>query len=463
MDSENKKVPRELSGFRKVGYASGAMAQMGGFGLYNAFTFQYYVYTVRLDPFITSVGLFIGLFVYAVTAPVMGVFADNRVPDKYGKRKKFLLIGAPVQMILLFLLWTPPIPPNIWTAIYMWSISGLLNLTQATIVSAYLSMLTDQCQTEKNRVETASLQGLFSIIGTFISVLLPIILQSLVEDPQNPAWNTSSGALLMRAMPIIGGIYGVSTFVIFLIVYNVTDESFYSKECTGPKKTISESFKKIFEPFQDPRYRYWIYNSFVFNMAMRFLIVLVLPILIYVLLLQQTQFLVFMAVLTPFGFGGFLLWRSIIKRSGLKRAYSTSLLLNALGTVLALVFLVEMNDLTRLLMGLAVMGINIASLVGGYVFPNPIISSLVDLRTHELLLKNNQEKGIDVNLAGSYFGLNLFTMSISSAIANILIGFILSNGRETDPIVIILCLPIVGLLCIIGYLFLQKIDFKKTK
>jgi Na+/melibiose symporter-like transporter len=236
MNSQNERVPRELTGFRKVGYASGAMAQMGGFGLYNAFTFQYYVYTIRLDPLITSIGLFIGLFVYAITAPVMGVVADNRVPDKYGKRKKFLLIGAPLQMILLFLLWTPPVPSTIWTAIYMWSVSGLLNFTQATIVSAYLSMLTDQCQTEKNRVETASLQGLFSIIGTFVSVLLPIIIQSLLQDPQNPAWDTPSGELLMKAMPIIGGLYGIITLVIFFIVYKVTDESFYEKDLRAKKK-----------------------------------------------------------------------------------------------------------------------------------------------------------------------------------------------------------------------------------
>ncbi len=194
---------------------------------------------------------------------------------------------------------------------------------------------------------------------------------------------------------------------------------------------------------------------------MRFLIVLVLPILIYVLLLQQAQFLIFMGVLTPFGLGGFFVWRSIIKRSGLKRAYGTSLILNAIGTVLALVFLFEMNDLARLLIGLAVMGINIASLVGGYLFPNPIISALVDLRIQELLLNKRQVEKKEVNLAGSYFGLNLFTMSISSAIANILIGFILSNGRESDPIAIILCLPIVGFLCVLGFLFLKKIDFKK--
>lgn len=460
--------PRELKGKNMIIYAMGAIAQMAPYGLYSSYTYQYYVYTIKLDPMYTSIGIFLGLFLYALSAPLFGVMADNRKPTKLGKRKPFLLIGSPIQAVLMILLWTPPIfavgdPSGIWTAIYLWVISVFLNFTQAMNVSVYLSMLSDQCQTESNRVKTASLQGVFSILGTFISILFPIILQSQIPDPQNPAFNTPSGEILLRLMPWIGAAYGIIGMVIFFIIFFVIDESFYLRESSGlPASHMSAGvvFQKIFSPVHDKNFRFWIGNVSFFNMAMRVMMTVLLPVLTFVLWLDGIQFVVFLVLLLPFAAGGFILWKKLITFRGLKYSYLVSLTCNVIALISALLFLIEFSEILRFILGVFILGTVISAIVGGFLFPNPIISSLIDQKKgfmREENATNNEE------ITGSYFGMHLFSMSLASGIANIILGMIFTGGNETNRNMIIWSLPITALITVISMFFLSKLKIPSKK
>ncbi|MHA1791142.1 MAG: MFS transporter [Promethearchaeota archaeon] len=456
-------VTRKLKGWKMVGFSIGTIGQMAPIGIFNTFATNYYIYTVGLDPFLTFLGMFFGLMIFAVSSPIFGALIDNKNPGKFGKRRPFLLLGIPVIFVLMILAWTPPMCPvdnsfYMPTAIYFWVVAAVLYINQGLLVSTYLSMLAEQSTDEDNRIQIATLQGIFSIIGTIISILIPIILQSKLDDPQNPHWTTPSGEFLIRTLPLlVGTVFGGIGAFAFFSVYFSTNESFYeiNNDTSEKKISIAHTFQQMLAPFRDKNYRSWLGNAFFFNMAIRILIVILLPMFTYVFMLKENQFVYFFLALLPFALGGYLLWTRQIKKSGLKSAYGLSLVVNVIFSFVALIFLLDFDYYLRFILGSAVVGILISSLVGSYLFPNPIVSILVDHAPEHLKKQDGNEN--QKQIAGSYFGSYIFSYNISQAIANVILTFILTEHTKKDPVFILISLPVAGILVFASYLFLKRL------
>ena len=447
---------RALTGRRLVGFAFGTFGQMAPIGVYGTFAPYFYIYVVDLDPFLVFLGVFFSLLTFAISSPIFGVFSDNKKAGKVGKRRPFLLAGIPGLLVFMTLIWIPPQPTTIFTAIYFWICAVGLELFQGLLVSTYLSMMSEQSTDQNNRVKIATLQGIFSILGTVLSILLPIILKSHVPEPENPAWSTISVPYFISIMPWIGLAFGCIGFSAFLIVFLTTDEKFFqfTREIEIPKLSIGKTFKEILIPVKDGNFKYWLGSAFSFNMAIRFLIFILLPIMDFVIILTGSWFLIFFACLLPVAAAGYIIWVKKIKTSGLKRAYSLSLLVFVLFSAAALLFLVPMDFSVRFILGVTIVGILVSSLVGGYLFPNPIISQLVDIAPEPIRKEAaRSNKGI----AGAYFGLYIFVYNLANAISNIVLGLLFTDQTKEDPVLITLVVPIAGILVFVSFLFLRKI------
>ncbi|MBN2154346.1 MAG: MFS transporter [Candidatus Lokiarchaeota archaeon] len=453
---------RTLVGWRLVLFAMGTLGQMAPIGFFSTYITTFYNYTVKLNPTITFIGLFFGLTTFAVMAPIFGTIIDNKRPGRLGKRKPFLLLGIPLIVVLMIIAWMPPMcpigdpnyPP---TAIYYLIVTILVFMNQALLVSTYLSMLAEQSTEVDNRVKIATLQGIFSIIGTILSILIPIILESKIPNKNEPEWYTPSGQYLTSTLPVYGIIFGVAGAIAFIAAFAASDESFYAKMAVKdqPRASIGKTFAQIVAPFSDKNYRYWLGNAFFFNMAIRILIVILIPIMRYVLDLEQNQNVWFFLAIIPFALGGYVLWARKIKRSGLKASYGMSLLVNVIFAFVAIIFVIDMPFEIKFVLGAIVLGILISSLVGGYLFPNPIVSTLVDRAPTEMRQKAD---ALGRGLSGSYFGLYIFFYNISQALTNILLLFILPEERLKDPFFILLTIPVAGILVLFSYLFLRRLD-----
>nr|MDO8115342.1 MFS transporter [Candidatus Sigynarchaeota archaeon] len=443
---------RVLTGARLLGFSFGTFGQMAPIGIYNVFSAYYYIYVIGLDPFSTMFGVFLSLLAFAISSTIFGVLADNKKPGKHGKRRPFLLVGIPGLFTFMILCWTPPsmllgLPPDMGTAVYFWTVAVALETCQGLLVSTYLSLMTEQSTSPDNRVKIATMQGIFSILGTVLSILLPIILKSLA----------ASGATLTSVMPWIGLAFGAIGFGAFLTVYFSTNEDFYlvNRETTLPKRTITQTFKDIFVPARDPQFRLWLGNSLMFNMAIRFLIFILMPLMEFVIQLQQSQYIIFFGCLLPIAATGYIIWVKKIKTSGLRNAYGLSLLVNVVFSTAAILLVIPMDFIMKFILGIVIVGILISSLVAGYLFPNPIVSRLVDLAPEEIRkAASSSSKGI----AGSYFGLYLFTYNMAQAAANLLLGFIFTDQTKDDPFLIALMIPIAGAMTLVSWCFLRKIE-----
>jgi len=473
---------RKLTGLRKLGYALGSIGQILPITFFNTYAFQYYVYTIGLDASLTSIGIFLGLIVFAISSPIFGVIIDNKTPTKFGKRRPFLLYAIPGLLILMTIAWIPPKCPignpfYLPTAIFFWLVSSGLDLNQGLVVSTYLSMLAEQTTDDKNRIEVANLQGLFSILATVFSTFIPMILQSSLVDPQNPHYSTYSGKFLVVLVPKIGFSLGLIASLIFILVYISTDENFLiDLNNIGVRKdsktgSIKNTIRKITIPTKDPQFRLWMANTMTYNMSLRIFLTILIPFLTYVLLLKENEFVILLACILPFGVTGYIVWTRLIYQKGLKFAYKTTLLISFIFSLSTMIFLNEMNLQLKFILGIFILGLIIATLIGGFLYMNPIVSKLIDLAPDDVKLliqkfsnfketsiENNQNKYLETtNLSGAYFGAYIFSYNIAQAIANLILGLTLTGPNAKNPIIINLAIPIGGVFIIIAYFLLKPI------
>ena len=193
-------------------------------------------------------------------------------------------------------------------------------------------------------------------------------------------------------------------------------------------------------------------------MAFRLCIVVMIPFLTFVLHLKQESYFVFFLFIAPFAISGFFLWQKLILKKGLIDGFSFSIKLNIIFSIAGLVFLIKFPEWLGMLFGVIILGFLVSCLLAGFIFPNPITSALID----EIKIEQPQSEGNKPgeSLSGAYFGLNLFSLNISSGIASLILGVIFVGGNAEDPLFITLTFPIIALIYGIGLYFLQKVKLK---
>jgi Na+/melibiose symporter-like transporter len=469
------KAPRTLTGSKKLTYALGSLAQILPLSIFNGYSFQFYVYTIGLDAMLVSTGIFIGLCIYAISSPIIGALSDNRKPSKLGKRKPFILLGLPIGVICAVLNWTPPKVPEVlltnaataiyWpTAIYFWIVAGFLNLAMVTTGTAYLSMLPEQCQTNENRIEVAAIQGIFNLLGTVVALLFPMLLQSNLEDPKNALWFQPSGQLLIKTVPWVGALFGLATLTIYLITFFSIDESFHLQECIDkefPPLSFKQVFRKMLNPLQDRYFRFYLGSIVFLNMGLRILTMNIVPMLTYVFELVGMQFIIFMIIIIPFAFGGFVFWNVQAKKLGLIKGFFISLSIIVFSLLLTQLLLIQISFWPRLIFGGLLFILTIACLVGGYLFPNPIISMLVDKAASDPKYSNKDEA--IAQISGSYFGANLFSTNIASGSANLVFGAILRGNNAINPTYILLAFSVAAVFYFLAAVSIRNIKLAKNQ
>ncbi len=153
---------RELHGARLFGFSMGNFGIMLMLMLTGSFSYNFYVYTIRVDSILISIGSTLSMVTMAFTGIIFGVILDNTKPKKIGKRRPYILIGLPIWLISTILVYLPPwIPPEslamestvfYWpTAIWYWILSIIRSIFGVLMMIVYRSIVPEISQTLKNR------------------------------------------------------------------------------------------------------------------------------------------------------------------------------------------------------------------------------------------------------------------------------------------------------------------------
>ncbi len=456
--------PRELLGFRLVGYS------IGDFGislvniLIGTFIFQFYVYTVNLNSILTSIGISLQLFIGALFSIIFGVVVDNKTPGKFGKRRPFLLIGLPVWALANILIWLPPwyAPQSnsfFWpTAIYFWSMIILKAISGTLIFNVYLSMLPEQSQTEKNRKAVASIRTVFAIIASILALLLLLIVQSLLEDPEHVKWWQPSGKLILFYMPIIGITFAVFGLITIIFTFFSVSEKFHNNIPIIEKNKVSivTAFHQIKAPIKDKKFRKFLSVRFFNSISGKTLGILVIPFLAFVLKFRENEFFSYILVSVISKFTWYLVWRKILAHKSLVSKYSILLGFASIASLLDLIFLFQdLSFVFKIVIFIITIGTILGSMYAFPLFSIPIGAALVHEAAYSIEEKNTSNAVS--KLSGAYYGSLSFMASIGQALASIMLGIILTGPNESNPIIITSCISSMGIFYLISLIFVKRI------
>jgi len=458
--------PRELKGKRLFGYSMGDL----GMSLPNIFTgvfiTTFYVYTINLDYLLVSVGITAQLIVSAFFAIIFGVIVDNKKPGKMGKRRPFLLIGLPVWFITTILIWFPPRAPQgnslyLPTAIYFWVILIARSISRSLLFNVYISMLPEQSQTLKNRESVASVRSAFAILASVIALTLPLIIQSLLEDPKNAGWWTTSGQIVIFYIPIIGICFAIFGFISVLMIFFSVDETFHDINIADKREkiTLIGRFRQMAIPAKDHNFRNIVIAAFFSGIAGKLLGLLVFPFQTYVLEFSSVQFYIYILISIGGKFGWYFIWMKLRKRNHILKSYSYVMILGIIGSFLGMFFLIRILSFNiQVVLYIITWSTVLGSMYSFPLFSIPIQAALV----HEAA-ENSEEKNIDIALSkisGAYYGLSSFIRTMGPAMASLIVGIILSGQNKENPLILILLWCSIGFFYIFALRYIRRIKIK---
>jgi len=126
---------------------------------------QDFRWTVLASAGAFALAMMVGQMMNAIADPLVGFWSD-RVKSRWGRRKPFILIGAPVLALMFSLIWTPPTPTiSALNAAYLAVTISLFFVAFTIVVCPYLAMLPEIAPASGERVALTAWQGGFNVLG----------------------------------------------------------------------------------------------------------------------------------------------------------------------------------------------------------------------------------------------------------------------------------------------------------
>lgn len=131
---------------------------------------------LRWDVLVTAsafaVAMLIGRLVDALADPLVGFYSD-RIKTRWGRRKPFLAVGAPLLAASFALLWLPPTPTlSTINGIHLAVTASLFLFAFTVVVTPYLAMLPEIASHPRERVRLTAWQGGFNVLGAIGGMVL---------------------------------------------------------------------------------------------------------------------------------------------------------------------------------------------------------------------------------------------------------------------------------------------------
>lgn len=115
--------------------------------------------------------LFVGRLIDFIADPLAGYLSD-RTHTRWGRRKPYMVLSAPLVAIAFVLVWRPPVQGasdvNAWYALVLLC---ALFIFYAAYAAPYLGLLPEIVQGRKPRVRLATIQGFFHLLGITVAAV----------------------------------------------------------------------------------------------------------------------------------------------------------------------------------------------------------------------------------------------------------------------------------------------------
>ena len=186
---------RSVEGWRVLSPARRVLYSLGTFGssllqqTVLLWVFYYYApppdqgLPQRVAPALLGIAMGLGRVVDALADPLVAHWSD-RLRWRLGRRRPFILIGAPVLAVSFALVWRPP-DAAVTTAnfVYLALVLGIFFLVFTLVLNPYMALLPEITREGRDRVSTSAWQAVFSLTGTATAFVASAQLASRANFP----------------------------------------------------------------------------------------------------------------------------------------------------------------------------------------------------------------------------------------------------------------------------------------
>lgn len=227
---------KETSKKQKLAYGIGSIADTGSYSVVSNFLLFFLIDVIYLGSWLAALVYILAYGVWnAINDPIVGVLSD-RTHTRWGRRKPYIMIGAPLCLIFYILIWGPPVEIGT-TALFFFMLIMVAGyeFTYSMAAVTWFAVFPEVWQTVEERSEIVIYRQVFAIFGGALAVgLFPVIQVSFSDIFGELAGWTWAGAILGTVFTI--------TFLISLLGIKERKEFSLDKQMSL-FKSIKTTFK----------------------------------------------------------------------------------------------------------------------------------------------------------------------------------------------------------------------------
>lgn len=335
MDSGVLTEPRERK-TSPLRYAAGMFGTSIPINMFKAYAMDFYVVKLGLSTSHYALILFLYTFVDAIDNPVYGFFSD-RTRTRWGRRRPWLILGAPLLALAFILFYNPPALAGETSLFIYMLLTYILTGTLDSLINAnYGALFPELFHGEAVRAKTNAMRQAFQLVAMVISLALtPVVARKLGYA------NTAI-------------IYSVLAVVVILFCATGCREDMHVQETKKPP--LLNSLKALaVNPL------FWVFglcNAF-YSAAMAMVLQSVPLFVRYSLQLEEVATMMLQGIVLLLAVASMALWAFMVRRFSLMRTWRGALILLG-ASFLPLYF---MNSLIGAIAASAFVGIGMAGVM----------------------------------------------------------------------------------------------------
>jgi sugar (glycoside-pentoside-hexuronide) transporter len=159
-----------------ISYSSSMIGLNGMSTMISLTLMFFYADTLKVGPAVVGTMMALGQVWDAITDPVLGYLSDH-TPWKWGRRRPYILLGAPLAAVSFFLLFSPPEKLSVNMIPIFLALVYILFLTSRTIwETPYFALAPELTLDYDERTRLSAYQQVFASFGDILGTMAPVIL-----------------------------------------------------------------------------------------------------------------------------------------------------------------------------------------------------------------------------------------------------------------------------------------------
>lgn len=428
----------EISPGRAVAYASGTIGLDVAQPLLSWLPYLYAPPAdapgaVALLPAATvGILLLVGRVVDGFAEPIVG-FLSDRADTRFGRRRPFILAGAPILVASLLALFFPPFGPGqeLATGVYLVLLNTVFWCAFTMVGAPYLALLPEIARTTAARTRISSLMTGFTV--------LVIILGNLALGPLVAAW---AGGVTLFGIPFRNGFEPQALLcgILILVFVLLAVSSVRERPSHAPDGGHLSFRSAVMESVRNPAFLPLVLPMSVFLIGINILVTAV-PYLGRSVL-HATEAEASLGAALVYGVAALTLpfLGRLVASHGKKRLYALSLLVMSVQFASLPLVAISPWPTGSYLLLMSLVGVPVGAML---VLSRVLISDVID----------EDERRTGLRREAMYFGMQGLLTKVSFGVGPLVATQLFTHfGNTADrPLGVLLCGPVAGLLGLVGW------------